>query len=89
MKQINLKCGFSCELPDDVMDNMELVDALAEGNEDNPLVLSHICKLIYGNENRKKLYDFLRTKDGRVPVADIAGAIKETFELYGENGKKS
>lgn len=89
MKQINLTCGFSCELPDDVMDNMELVDALAEGDENNPLVLSQICKIIFGAELRKKLYDFLRTEDGRVPVASIGEAIKETFEQYGENGKKS
>lgn len=89
MKQISLECGFECELPDDVMDNMELVDTLAEEDEDNPVTLSHICKLIFGNENRKKLYECLRTDDGRVPIAEIAKAIKETFEQYGKESKKS
>lgn len=88
MMQIKLKCGFACELPDDVMDNMELVDALAEGDENNPLTLTRICKLIYGDKIRKELYDSLRTEDGRVPIAAIAAAIKETFELFGDNGKK-
>lgn len=89
MKKINLKCGFTCELPDNVMDNMELVDALAEGNENNPFVVSRICKIIYGEEIREKLYEHLRTEDARVPVASIAEAVKETFELFGDDAKKS
>lgn len=89
MKQINLKCGFMCELPDNVMDNMELVDALAEGDENNPLVVSRICRIIYGDEVRKELYEHLRTGDGRVPVASVAEVVKETFELFGDDGKKS
>ena len=89
MKHIELKCGFICDLPDNVMDNMELVDTLAEEDEENPITLSHICKLIYGNDNRKKLYDCLRTEDGRVPITEIATAIKETFQQYGKVAKKS
>lgn len=89
MIQVKLKHGFTCELPDDVMDNMELVDALAEGDENNPLALTRICKLIYGDKIRKELYDSLRTEDGRVPITAIAEAVKETFELFGDNGKKS
>ena len=34
MKHIELKCGFICDLPDNVMDNMELVDTLAEEDEE-------------------------------------------------------
>lgn len=89
MRQIELKCGFTCELPDDVMDNMELVDALAEGEDNNPLVISHICRVLYGDKVRRELYDHLRTEDGRVPVASITEAVKETFELFGDDGKKS
>lgn len=89
MRQINLKCGLACELPDDVMDNMELVDALAECDENNPLVLARICRLLYGDKIRKELYSILRTEDGRVPVAAVAEAVRETFELFGDDGKKS
>ena len=38
-------------------------------------------------ENKKALYDYLRTEDGRVPVAEISKSIKEIFESFGESGK--
>lgn len=82
-----LKSGFEYEIDESVMDNMELVDALAEGREDDPLAISKICRLILGEENRKRLYETVRTEDGRVPLKEISSAIKELFEQFGESGK--
>lgn len=87
MKEIVLKNGFKTELPDDVMDNMELVDALADAEDDDPLALLRICKLIFGNEKKKELYDSLRNEEGRVPVTAVSEAVKETFEAFKETGK--
>lgn len=87
MKQIELKNGFKTELEDNVMDNMELVDALAEADDTNPLAVSRIVLLILGKEKRKALYDTLRTEDGRVPVEDVSNAIREIFQAFGDKGK--
>ncbi len=88
MKQIELKNGFRTELSDDTMNNMELVDALAEAGGEDPMAVSKICKIILGEKKRKELYDAIRTEDGRVPVEAVSDAIKEIFEVFGDTGKK-
>ena len=87
MKTIELKNGLKIEMNENTMDNMELVDTLAEAADDDPLAVSRMTKLVLGTEGRKKLYDSLRTEDGRVPVAAVSDAIKEIFEAFGEKGK--
>ena len=88
MKTIELSNGYKVELEENTMDNMELVDALAEAADDDPLAVSKICKLILGEEKRKGLYDAIRKPDGRVPVAEVSNCIKEIFDSFGDQGKK-
>ena len=89
MKQIELENGFKIELDEKVIDNMELVDTLAEADEDNPLVVSKIVKMLLGEEKRKGLYDSLRTEDGRVPVESVSNAVQKIFAAFGDKGKNS
>lgn len=89
MKQIELTNGFKMELDDNVMDNMELVDALAEADGEDTLAVSKIARMILGKEKRKQLYDYLRTEDGRVPVEAVSNSIKEIFDSFGDKGKNS
>ncbi len=81
--------GFSFEIDPLVMDNMELVDVLAEMNDDNPLAVSKVCHMVLGDTQKKALYDFLRTSDNRVPVVEVVTAIKEIFLAIGSKGKNS
>lgn len=87
MKTIKLSNGLELELEENVMDNMELVDILAEAADDDPLAVSRMIKTILGTEGRKKLYDSLRAEDGRVPVVAVSNAIREIFETFGGKGK--
>lgn len=90
MKKIEFKNGFKIEIDEAVLDNMELVDALAEMHDDeNPLEVSRVITLILGKEKKKALYDHVRTKDGRVPVAEVSSMIREIFEALGDTGKNS
>lgn len=81
--------GFAYELPENAIDNMELVDALAETTENNPMAVSRVCRLFLGDSLRGRLYDHLRTADGRVPIEALSNEIGEMFAAYGEAGKKS
>ena len=83
------KSGFSYEISDNVFDNMELVDTIAEAKEDDPVAISRLVKLVLGTEQRKKLYDHLRTEDGRVPTKETFEAIGEIFASFGQKGKNS
>ena len=88
MKQITLNNGFTIEVDENVIDNMELVDALAEMEEDEEsLGISRVAKLLLGKKQRKALYDAVRTEDGRVPVKEIDHAIGEIFAAFDDQGK--
>lgn len=85
------KSGFEIELEESSLDNMELVDTLDEMNEGNPLAISRLVPLLLGKEGKKKLYDHLRTPDGRVPVAKVAEALGELMNSFtaGKNSASS
>ncbi len=83
------KSGFAFSLPEDAADNMELVDALADSMDDDPMAVSRVCRLFLGKETRQKLYDHLRTESGRVPVAALVSELKEIFDAFGKQGKNS
>lgn len=87
MKKIELSCGVTLEVSEVVLNDMELVDDLAEAENDNPLAVSRILLKVLGKEQRKKLYDAIRTPDGRVPTEKISPCIEEIFKAFGEQGK--
>ena len=88
MKKGKLENGFEYEVNEDVLDDMELLDAMAEAEED-PLKISVISKKVLGTGQRKRLYDHLRRQDGTVPVEDASQAIVDILMDLGEDGKNS
>lgn len=87
MVKCKTSTGFVIELDKNVMNNMELVDALAEAENDNPVALSKACLLLLGKDKRQKLYDHLRQEDGRVPVDAVGAALTDIFKVFGDAGK--
>ena len=86
MKNITLESGLELSIDEGIMDDMELLDALCEVNEDNAYAVSKVCEKVFGKEEKKKLYDHLR-KNGRVKTTEVVGAIVEVFGKMGEQGK--
>lgn len=79
-----LKSGFEYKIEDHVLDNMELLDAIAEVDQ-NPMVLSKVLKMLLGDEQRKMLYDHLRDpKNGNVPIVAVSDAVAEIFSGSGQ-----
>ena len=89
MKKIVLENGLELEVNEQCLNNMELLDALEEMTDGNELAISKVVKLMLGKENRKKLYDYVRDKDGRVPLEIIDKCLTEIMLLLGEQGKNS
>ena len=85
--QVTIKSGFCFETSEELGNNMELLECLAEMDSGDIMAMSKVCKIVLGEDGKKKLYDHLRTEDGRVPVEAIASAIKEIFESVGKKGK--
>lgn len=83
--------GFSIELEESALDNMEVLDALSDLDEGNPLAMSRLVVKLLGKDGKKRLYDHLRTEDGRVPASAVESAIMELFQSInvGKNSASS
>ena len=79
--------GFEIELSEDALDDAELLDALGGMQDGNVFDMSRLTLRLLGKEGRKKLYDHLRTPDGRVP-ADALGELMNSFTA-GKNSASS
>ena len=82
------RSGFEFEIAENVMDNMELVDILADDETDMSFRISKITQLVLGKEQKKRFYDHHRTEDGRVPVEEVYEDISEIFQSF-KQGKNS
>lgn len=80
-------CGFEYKIEDAVLDDMELVDALAN-LEENPTAISKIVRLLLGDSQKKDLYEKVRTPEGRVPVNDVMQVVEEIFSAKNSTVKK-
>lgn len=79
------KSGFEFQLEEHVLDNMELLDAIVEADE-NPAMIPKIVNMVLGKEGKKRLYDHLRTGKGNVPIMSVAAEVAEIFS-YNQQGK--
>lgn len=89
MIECTTRAGFTCKLDENVMNNMELVDIMADNSMNAAFCVSAAAKLILGPVQKKQLYDHLRTEDGRVPIEKVEEAITDIFHFFGQQGKNS
>lgn len=78
--------GFKFNVHDKVLNNMELVEAIAEVDT-NPLRLPGLLTMLLGDEQKKKLYDHVRIKDGSVPMDKVAAEVVAILHSIGEKQK--
>lgn len=78
------KTGFVFEIDEKRLDNMELLDAIAEMENDNIIALSNVSQLLLGKEQRKALYDHIRDEDGTVPSKFFSDELVNIFESVKE-----
>lgn len=89
MKKIKFDEGLELEIDEMVLDDMEMLDAIVETQDSNPLKISVVVRKLLGDKQRKRLYDYLREDNGRVPTTKVAEAVTKIFNALGEEGKNS
>ena len=82
------KTGFEFEFDELRLDDMEFVE-LAAAVDENVTLLPKLLNMVLGEEQKKRLYDHLRTEDGRVPTQAVADAMEEIFAAAGDQSKNS
>ena len=86
MREIVLSIGLTLKIDENVMDDMELLDLLAQLDDGNGYAIPRVVEHMLGKEQKKALYDSLRV-NGRVPVTKVVEIMKELLEKLGETGK--
>ena len=87
MRRGQLENGFEFEINEEALDDMELLDDMAEAEGGNPFSLSKVMLKVLGKEQRDRLYDHLRTESGRVPIEAATTALADIMNAAGEEGK--
>ena len=75
--------GFEYEILEEQLNNYELLESIAE-LEENALVLPKVVNMLLGKEQKNKLTKHLRTKDGIVPMDKMMNEITEIFQSKSE-----
>lgn len=88
MIQGKTRTGFQFSVNPDSMNDMELVDILADDTMDDSFRMSHVVKKLLPGDQRKALYDHVRV-DGRVPVDAIVNEVEDIFAAMKTPGKNS
>ena len=81
--------GFEFQLDESALDDMRLVDALADLEDGDPLSISRVLSLLLGKEQRSRAYTHLSGADGRVSVEAASSFVVEIFQALGQQGKNS
>ena len=82
--------GYAFSLSVDRLNDMELMDAFARlEDSDSPIQMSRVVTMFLGQEEKKKLYDHVRTKDGRVPMDALAEELSEmmNYDFSGDGSE--
>lgn len=85
LTHIKTSSGFECDLNENSIDDAELLELIADLDDDNIMAFPRLCRKLLGAE-KEKLYDHIRTEDGRVPYEALNAEIADI--LHGLNAKK-
>lgn len=78
------KTGYAYEIDESRMDDMRLIDALAE-IEENPINVSKVITLLLGESGKKDMYAVIAEPDGRVPIQKVTDTLTEIMSAHGKN----
>lgn len=79
--------GFAFTVPASALNNMELMDMIADVEGERPELMGKLLAMLLGKEQRAKLYDHLRTESGIVPLTAVLQEVTAIFETIGSAGK--
>lgn len=87
MKQITTSSGFSVEIDESRLNDMELFDALCELTRGDRTALPTVVGKIMGG-SKKALYEHLRAENGTVPINAVEAEVVEIMQAL-KSGKNS
>lgn len=80
MMEGTTRSGFAYSIPESRLDNMELLEALMAIDKGDGTQLPAALEMLLGAEQKKALYNHLRTADGIVPVSAVSAEMGEILQ---------
>lgn len=87
MREGKTKNGFEFSIDENQLDNMELIDLLAQVDGGNLAAMPRAAEMMLGKDQKDRLYEHIRTEHGNVPIEPFMETMVEIMNLIGE--KKS
>lgn len=81
------RSGFSFNVNDNIGDDIELLEDLTKLDKGDVTVLPEVLERILGDKQKKKLYDHVRTEDGRVPLTAVSDELAQIFAAQDKTKK--
>lgn len=78
--------GFNFEFDETLFEDLEFIELLADADE-NGMQFPKFLDRLLGTEQKKKLYDHVRSETGRVSILDVKREVVEMMNT--ENLKNS
>lgn len=76
--KVKLDDGYEVTINEKRLKNMRLIDAMRELEKDFSAI-SDVCLLMFGKDERDKLYAHVEDEDGIVNMEDISTALEQIF----------
>lgn len=81
------KTGFRYHVSREAMDDMEIIDLLAELEDDKITAIPKLIEKLLGPKQKEALYDHCKNKQNRIPSSRIMNELKDI--MTNPNLKKS
>ena len=72
--------GFEFKLDEEVLNDLEFIENLKAVDKGDVTLLPEVVETVLGKEQKKMLYDHIRSKVGRVKIDLIAVELQEIFK---------
>lgn len=79
MVHVKTASGFECDVNEQVLDDVEVLDYLVAIDEGDTRKYPRLMAKIFTPETKQALYDHVRTEDGRVPYSAFGAEITDVF----------
>lgn len=86
MIHVETKSGFVCDIPEENLDNMELLEELVKWQRGDRLACIPVIQHLLGEECKKSLYDYCRDEKGRVRASRVTAEAMEIIAIVDESG---
>lgn len=78
------KEGFAFELDETRVNDMRVIDAMVEAENNNLGGVSRLITLLFDKEQKKALYAFCADETGRVDIKKCSATVFEILQFDGE-----